>query len=60
MDVDIVGDETGQLSIDGAVMEAVALGGSFGDCTADMTVAADFTPTEDGSGVADIQLSNWP
>ena len=59
MDVDIVGDETGQLSIDGAVMEAVALGGSFGDCIADMTVAADFTPTEDGfSGVADIQLSN--
>ena len=59
MDIEIVGDETGQLSIEGAVMRAVALGGSFGDCAADMTVAADFTPFENGfSGVANIQLSN--
>lgn len=59
MDVNIVGDDTGQLSIDGAVMGAVSLGGSFADCVADMTVNAEFSPTQDGfSGIANIQISN--
>ena len=59
MDVEIAGDETGLLSIEGAIMEAVALGGSFGDCAADMTVSAEFSPAEEGfSGAANIQLSN--
>lgn len=59
MEVEIVGDPSGELSISDSVMSDVELGGSFGDCTATMSVSALFIPGTDGfSGTAEIGLSN--